>query len=256
MAQWSAGGSDAPGKARGVGAAADGRVRVTVTDDRLETVGVEPRLLRSSPQDVGPFLLQAANAALEDYRARNADDVPVFDLLEIADDLRKANEQFQHDMRRTMADAAEMVAELRQDGVRVADLPSVDFEDMIGELDSVLRTVSAAQRAGDGEELTGVGEAPRGAVRAVCTPGPRIDSLVLDSRALRGTVELERDVVTAVNAALDDLAAKLREQREQAEVDPQELKKQLRQLRERNMARLESYYRALSDVVNGIEPQR
>jgi hypothetical protein len=92
-------------------------------------------------------------------------------------------------------------------------------------------------------------------VRAVCVPGVRLDSLEVDSRATRGTVELERDVVTAVNAALDDLAAKTRDRQAEAKVDPEALKRELSQLRERNLA-LQSYYRALSDVIVGIEPQR
>jgi DNA-binding protein YbaB len=256
MSQRSVEGSDAgSGGVRGVGEADEGRVRVTVVDDRLETVRVEPRLLRSSPERVSPLLIEAVNAALEDFRARGSGEIPDFDLLEIAGDLQKANEQFERDMHRTMADAAQTIAELRRAGVRVGDLPTMDFGDMVGELTDALRKVSEGQNAGE-EELTGTGEAPRGAVRAVCASGGRLDSLTLDSRTLRGTVELERDVVTAVNAALDDLAAKTRERQAASKVDPEEMKKQLGQLRERNVARLESYYRAVSDVIGGIEPQR
>jgi hypothetical protein len=240
---------------RGAGEAGEGRVRATVADGRLATVRVEPRLLRSAPREVGPLLTQAVNAALDDDQANREGEVPDFDLLEIAGDLRTTNEQFQHVMRRSMTDAAEIATELRQAGVRVGPLPAIDFEDVIGELDDVLRTVSAARDVGD-EELAGEGEAPRGAVRAVCVPGPRLRSLTLDARALRGTVELERDVVTAVNAALDDLAARTRDRREDADFDPEVVRKQLRQLRERNLARVESYFQALADVINGIEPER
>lgn len=126
---------------------------------------------------------------------------------------------------------------------------------MIDEVTDVLRTVDEARNLGE-EELTGTGEAPRGSVRAVCVPGNRLKSLVLDARAMRGTVELERDVVTAVNAALDDLATKTRDRQAESGIDPEAIRKQLGQLRERNMARLESYFRSLSDVVNGIEPER
>jgi DNA-binding protein YbaB len=229
---------------------------VTVTGERLETVRVEPRLLRSSSAELSMHLIEAVNAALADFRARLHDsgEVPDFDLREIASDLQKANEQFGRDMRRNMADAAETVTKLRKSGVVVADLPTMEFDDLIGDLTEVLHKVDGGRDADD-EELTGTGEAPRGSVRAVCVSGGRLERLSLDARALRGTMELERDVVTAVNAALDDLAAKTRELRAEAGLDPEMLKRQLGHLRERNLARLESYYRALSDVIGGIEPQ-
>jgi DNA-binding protein YbaB len=241
--------------ARGVGEADEGRVRVTVVDERLETVRVEPRLLRSPVDDLSARLVEAVNAALADFRAHLRDGGEMdFDLREIATDLQKANEQFGRDMRRNMAEAAETVAELRRSGVVVGELPTMAFDDLIGDLTEVLHKVDGGRDADD-EELIGTGEAPRGSVRAVCVAGGRLDRLSLDARALRGTVELERDVVTAVNAALDDLAAKTRERRAEAEIDPEELKKQLGQLRERNLTRLESYYQALGDVIGGIEPQ-
>ncbi|WP_329241200.1 hypothetical protein OG417_41785 [Actinoallomurus sp. NBC_01490] len=196
------------------------------------------------------------NAALDDFRSRRlGTEVPEFDLREVIADLRKANEQFKHDMNQRLDFAAEVSAQLRQSGVKVADLPALNVDDMIDEVTDVLRTVDEARNLGE-EELTGTGEAPRGSVRAVCVPGNRLKSLVLDARAMRGTVELERDVVTAVNAALDDLATKTRDRQAESGIDPEAIRKQLGQLRERNMARLESYFRSLSDVVNGIEPER
>ena len=90
----------------------------------------------------------------------------------------------------------------------------------------------------------------------MCVPPDRLDSLTLDSRALRGTVELEHDVVTAVNAALEDLAAKVQERQANADIDVGALRERLGQVRERNLARLESYYQSMSDVINGIEPER
>jgi hypothetical protein len=228
---------------------------VTVGEERLETVRVEPRLLRSSSRNLGELLVEAVNAALEDFRDRRADEVPVVDLGEAAEDMRKANEQFQYDARRRMSEAAEIVASLRRDGVRIGDLPTVDFGDLIDELDDVMRTVDEARNLGD-EELAGVGEIRHGEMRAVCVPIARLDSLTLDSRAMRGSVELERDVVTVVNAALEDLAAKIQERQASADIDADALRKRLGQVRERNLARLESYYQSMSTVINGIEPER
>jgi DNA-binding protein YbaB len=255
MSQWSGRADPSSAKVRGVGEADEGRVRVTVTDERLETVRVEPRLLRSSPRNLSELLIEAVNAALEDFRARSADAVPAIDLDEVADDMRKANEQFQYDARRRMSEAAEIIAGLRRDGVRIEDLPTVDFGDLVDELDDVMRTVRDAQNLDD-EELAGIGEIRRGEVRAVCVPTARLDSLTLDSRALRGTLELERDVVTVVNAALEDLAAEIQERQARADIDADALHKRLGQVRERNLARLGSYFQSMSDVINGIEPER
>jgi hypothetical protein len=129
-----------------VGEADEGRIQVTVVDERLKTVRVEPRLLRSSPESLRAHLIEAVNAAFADYRARldESREVPDFDLREIATDLRKANEQFEHDVRRNMAEAAETVAELRRSGVAVADLPTVEFGDLIGDLTDLL------EKANDG----------------------------------------------------------------------------------------------------------
>jgi hypothetical protein len=255
-AQMGSGSSTASSGIRGVGEADEGRIQVTVVDERLKTVRVEPRLLRSSPESLRVHLIEAVNAALADYRARldESREVPDFDLREIATDLRKENKQFEHDMRRNMAEAAETVAELRRSGVAVADLPTMEFGDLIDDLTDLLEKANGGQ-ADDDDELTGTGEAPRGTVRAVCVPGVRLDSLKVGSPAMRGTIELERDVVTAVNAALDDLAAKTRDRQAEAKVDLEALKRELSQLRERNLDRLQSYYRALSDVIVGIEPQ-
>jgi hypothetical protein len=257
MAQWSVERSDAGSEkpVRGTGEADEGRVRVTVVSGRLETVRVEARLLRSSREDLTRLLIEAVNAALDDFRTRGTDEIPAIDLDEVAADLREANEQFQLDARRRMSEAAEIIGGLRKDGVRIADLPTVDFGDLVEELDDVMRAVKEAQNIDD-EDLAGVGEIRRGEVRAVCVPPARLDSLALDSRALRGTVELERDVVTVVNAALEDLAAKIQEWQASVNLDAGALNERLGQVRERNLARLESYYQAMSDVINGIEPER
>ncbi|GAA4504771.1 hypothetical protein GCM10023191_059650 [Actinoallomurus oryzae] len=258
MAQWSVERSDAgSGEAtRGTGEADEGRVRVTVVDERLETVRVEARLLRSSREDLSRLLIEAVNAALADFRAqRPGGEISEIDLREVIADLQKANEEFHRGTNRDMEFAADVIADLREAGVKIADLPILNTDDMLDELIGVLRTVDEARNLGE-EDLTGTGEAPRGAVRAVCVPSGRLASLVLDARAMRGTVELEQGVVAAVNAALDDLAAKTRDLQAEADIDPEAVKKQLGQLRERNVARLESYFRALSDVINGIEPER
>ena len=257
MAQW--GGTGAGGgsgrRDRGAGEAAEGRIRASVLDERLESLQVEPRLLRTPADTLSGHIIDAVNAALADFRANrgSGQDMPDFDLNEVADDLRKKSEQFGLEMRRTMAEAAELTAELRRSGVTVGDLPTVEFDDLVDEVAEVLREVNGG-RGDDEEELVGVGEAPHGLAHAECVPEARLVALEVNPRAMRGTVELQDNVVAAVNAALDDLAGKRRERQAESGVDPRLLKAKLDALRERNMARLESYLKALGDVVRGIGP--
>ncbi|MFI6514814.1 YbaB/EbfC family nucleoid-associated protein [Spirillospora sp. NPDC050679] len=70
------GGAPAPSDDKpveGVGEAADGRVRVTtVTGGRLKKVELDPRAMRLPSQELGEHIVAAANAALDDLRAKAA----------------------------------------------------------------------------------------------------------------------------------------------------------------------------------------
>src|SRR5262245_76857 len=87
----------------------------------------------------------------------------------------------------------------------------------IDDLDQLLgrarQTLDAARARGAGdEEPAGEGADPEGFVRVGVAAGGRIDRVTVDRRALRlASHEVAERVVTAVNAALDDLDAKAAE---------------------------------------------
>ncbi|MFD0852957.1 hypothetical protein ACFQ07_12030, partial [Actinomadura adrarensis] len=54
---------------RGEGEAAEGRVRaVAVTGGRIASLELDPRVMRSSPEELGAQLAEALTAALDDLR--------------------------------------------------------------------------------------------------------------------------------------------------------------------------------------------
>src|SRR4051812_896163 len=57
-----------PAPARGEGEAADGQVRAVAEAGRLTELRLEPRLMRSPPDELADLLREAANAAFGDLR--------------------------------------------------------------------------------------------------------------------------------------------------------------------------------------------
>ncbi|MFD2082541.1 hypothetical protein SAMN05421678_10213 [Actinopolymorpha cephalotaxi] len=58
---------------RGVGEAADGRIVATVgVGGRLESINLDPRALRSAPDQLGQQFTESINAALDDLRSKAA----------------------------------------------------------------------------------------------------------------------------------------------------------------------------------------
>jgi hypothetical protein len=244
------------GPMRGVGMSAEDRVRASVSGGRLESVRVEPRLLRSEPTKVVPHVVQAVNAALEDYRARRLEsaNLPNIDPRALVAELRGVYEQYHVIMRESAAQMQENLAELRKDGLSPIDPPTAELGDLVDDLTALLDTIDGpGTRAAD---LAGEGESPRGLIRATCVRGERLAFLEVEPRVLRSSVEIDENVVAAVNAALDDLAAKLAELRAEAGADLPAIRATLRELRERNLARFGSYVQGAQAFAANIGRQR
>ncbi|GAA2615723.1 hypothetical protein GCM10010411_58450 [Actinomadura fulvescens] len=88
--------ADAPRTAmRGTGTADDERVRATAAGGRLVGLQLDPRTLRQPPDQLGAHIAAAANAALDDLRARaeTADTEQPPDPAALAQTLRDVQEQ-------------------------------------------------------------------------------------------------------------------------------------------------------------------
>ncbi|TYK48931.1 YbaB/EbfC family DNA-binding protein [Actinomadura decatromicini] len=80
---------------RGIGAADEERVRATAVAGRLTGLEIDPRAMRNSPAELGEHIAAAANAALDDLRARSASasTEPVVDPAALVQTLRAVQEQ-------------------------------------------------------------------------------------------------------------------------------------------------------------------
>ncbi|TNY36681.1 YbaB/EbfC family nucleoid-associated protein [Thermomonospora catenispora] len=81
---------------KGVGEAADGRVTATVNGSGLlESVELNPRVLRLPAEEIGEHIVTAVNAALQDFRtkASRATDAAPVDLNALAASMQELQDQ-------------------------------------------------------------------------------------------------------------------------------------------------------------------
>ncbi|TDD75658.1 YbaB/EbfC family DNA-binding protein [Actinomadura darangshiensis] len=81
--------------AGGAGTADEERVRATAAGGRLTGLVLDPRAMRSAPEELGRHIAAAANAALDDMRAltQAGDAEPVVDPAALVQSLREVQEQ-------------------------------------------------------------------------------------------------------------------------------------------------------------------
>jgi DNA-binding protein YbaB len=93
----------------GVGATADGLVRVTAENGRLTQIDIDSKALRMTPAELADSFAEAANAALADLESKYpVVGLPNIDLAALAADLAEAQDRGARQMRRyleTIADA-------------------------------------------------------------------------------------------------------------------------------------------------------
>lgn len=239
------------GADHGVGEADEGRVRAVVTHGSLISLEVEPRLLRSSPEELAEHLVEAVNAAFADLLAA-AGSVPQVDPRALARQLRGLRDELNAGMAESTASVQRSIDGLRDDAVVPATVPTMDFTGMFDQLIDVLETIGGVPDE-DIEELRGQGAVPA-RVSVTCAPGPRLVEMDLRERAMRSTPDLAEAVTTAVNAALDDLVEKLRRQRQEAGADSEKINNRIGELRELGVARLDAYVRQMTEFMAGIRP--
>jgi DNA-binding protein YbaB len=241
------------GEAHGVGTADEGRVRAVVAATRMISLEPDPRVLRHDPETLAEHLRTAVNAAFEDLRTAAAADgeAPVIDPLAMARQFRALSDDLDHRMTAVTGSIQESATALRRDAEVPGELPTMEFGDLFGQLADLLEIIGGVP---DGEPPLGEGTVTGGWVRVTCEPGPRVVSMTVQRRAMRGTAELAGHVEAAVNAALEDLAEKTRELRKEAGADPEKINARIGELRELGVTRMEAYGQAVSGLMGGIRP--
>jgi DNA-binding protein YbaB len=103
----------------------------------------------------------------------------------------------------------------------------------------------------ESEPVQGSGEGADGLIRATAVAGGRLTDLHLDPRVLRmTTVSLSEGIVTAVNAAFEDLQNKIRESAVGPDLDA--LATQLKEVQEESTRQMGSFLQALTDAQERI----
>ncbi|MER6951510.1 YbaB/EbfC family nucleoid-associated protein [Nonomuraea sp. NPDC000554] len=235
-----------------VGEAADGRVRVVVSGGRVASCRVDPRALALTPEELAGHALEAVNAALDDEHTEQSGQPPVIDPLALAGQFREIRDDVAARAEDITAAIQESAWRLRQEAEVSLVVPRLDLGPAFDRLAGVLEAIG--QAAGDAAEVSGEGVAAGGLVRVVCRPAPRLDSVTIRPRAMRNAAELGDGLMTAVNLALDDLAARTRECQQAAGADPEQIAARIADLRESGVAEMRAYGQALSDLMDSIGP--
>jgi DNA-binding protein YbaB len=127
-----------------------------------------------------------------------------------------------------------------------------DLDQLLGRTRQALE--AARPRGAADEDARGEGADPDGFVRVAVAAGGRIERVELDRRAMRlGSHEVAEHVVTAVNAALDDLDAKAAEQGAFGGLDAAEMSERAQEIQNASLRQLQTYAASLRDLMNGFE---
>jgi DNA-binding protein YbaB len=103
----------------------------------------------------------------------------------------------------------------------------------------------------DAEPILGYGEGADGMIQVTAETGGRLTDIQLDPRVLRlTTVDLGTELVVAVNAALADLQARIREAVAAPDLD--NLAAQLKEVQEQSTKQMGTFLQALVDAQERI----
>jgi hypothetical protein len=235
---------------RGEGEAPDGRMRATARDGRIESITLDPRLLRLPPEEFGGLVRDAVNAALADLRGKfSAADAPP-DLAALSQTMREVRNEGLRQLEIMSQGIAEAMARIRERTHIDGDPSPHGMEHL---LDLAQRNLDDAPEArGEPADVRGEGTAARGQVRAVAVVG-RVEWVTVERQAMRmASYELAEQLRTAVNAALEDLRAGARDQAAPGRVDQEELTRRVREVQDMSIEQMRTYTRALRDIMGSI----
>lgn len=238
---------------RGEGKASDERVRASAHGGRVESLTLDPRVLRLSPEELGGLVAEAVNAALDDQRGRStASAGPVPDLAALAETLRDVQNESLRQMEIITQGITDAMARIRE-RTRISGDPSpLGLEHL---MDLTQRNLQdAITAAGSAADVRGEGESVRGQIRAVAMVG-RVESVTIERQTMRmASHDLAEQLRTAVNAALDDLRSKVRPGRPSTDnANAEELSERVRAAQDMSLDQMRTYTRALRDIMSSIE---
>jgi DNA-binding protein YbaB len=254
--------ADAP-PVRGTGEACDGQVRAVATDGLLERLELEPRLMRMAPEQLAPHLMAAANAALDDLRAKAPapDEVPAVDPGVLAERFGEVAGEGLARMASINQGLTDAIARISRQAYVSGDPGDHGLEHLLMRAQRTAQAAAGPAAPVEGAPVDGapdeaapvrgVGADANGLVSVEAGAGDRVEAVALDPRVMRaGSAELGERVVTAINAALEDLRAKAREH---AAAGRPDLTEQLRAVQDLSLEHMRAYSQALSTLMSSIE---
>ncbi|HZB30624.1 MAG TPA: YbaB/EbfC family nucleoid-associated protein [Streptosporangiaceae bacterium] len=239
-----------PAGAPGVGEAADGQVRVVAAKGVIESIELDPRVMRLPSERLTEHLVAAGNAALAEMRARAPAPEPAgIDPAALAERV----EQLTGEGLRSMATITQAIEDAMS---RVAERTGMTGDPGLQGLEQLVeqtrRSIPAVtgDSADEAPDLAGAGAAAEGRIRARVTPGGRIESLDIDPGVMRfASADVAEQAAAAVNAALDDMRAKSRDRA--GAVGNVDLRR-LQALREESVRQMSAYSGALRDLIASV----
>ncbi|MFL6055265.1 MAG: hypothetical protein ACJ72W_20525 [Actinoallomurus sp.] len=239
--------------ARGEGQASDDRVRASAHGGRVDSITLDPRVLRLSPEELGSLVTGAVNAALDDQRGKSTAAIgPVPDLAALAETLHDVQNESLRQMEVITQGITDAMARIRE-RTRISGDPSPQGVEHL--LDLSLRNLQdAITTVGNAADLRGEGKSARGQIRAVAVIG-RVQSVTIERQAMRmASHDLAEQLGTAVNAALEDLRSKAGRGRPEANgTDVEDLTTRVREVQDMSLNHMRTYTRALRDIMTSIE---
>src|SRR5437660_7206016 len=133
------------------------------------------------------------------------------------------------------------------------DLGSAELDQLLSQTWARLESVETRRSADGAGDARGAGSAAGGKIRAVAAGG-RLESLKLDPSALRlAPGELAGQIVTAVNAALDDLAAQACPAGQVPLPEPGVVAAQIAEIQRESMRQINALSLAIDTAVRRVE---
>ncbi|QFG27092.1 YbaB/EbfC family nucleoid-associated protein [Actinomadura sp. WMMB 499] len=119
-------------------------------------------------------------------------------------------------------------------------------------LESMRQGKTPPPAAGDAETVRGVGEAGEGRVKVTAVSGGRLEKVEINPRAMRlSAEELGEHLVTAANAALDDLRQNAGDAGGPV-VDTERLGKQVEEIQNESLRQMTMISQAFNDAISKV----
>jgi DNA-binding protein YbaB len=238
---------------RGEGEAAEGRVRaVAVTGGRIASLELDPRVMRSTPEELAGYLTEALNAALDALRAQasaeQGEAVP--DPAVLLERLREVQNEGLRQLSVMSQGINDALASIQDEAYVGGEATFPGLEHLLDQARKVAGTTLGDDAAQD--EAGGTGTAAEGQVRVTASGAGRIREIHLEPQALkRASYEVATYVIKATEEALEEARTGAAERLN--DIDGANLEARVHAVQDQSVEQLGSFTRTLQALMNSIQ---